>query len=207
MTPDDNIRPRNLLLHACCGPCLLEPLDALASEAEHVTVVFANPNIHPAEEYRRRRNTLVGYAHEVGVDVVELPYDRAAWDESVAPLAEQGTIRCEACYRLRLGMAAEYAAAHGYEALATTLSVSPYQNHEAIRREGRLAAAAADVAWIDRDFRERYPEATRRSRELGMYRQNYCGCVFSQAEAQQGREARREARRAEKAARRTGSER
>lgn len=199
MTPSADIRPRRLLLHACCGPCLLEPLDVLAKEADHVTVVFANPNIHPVEEYERRRDTLLRYAEDVGVEVAELPYDRAAWDEQVAPLAEQGAVRCRACYRLRLGMAATYAAEHGYDALATTLSVSPYQNHDDIRREGERASSAVGIAWVDRDFRERYPAATARSRELGMYRQNYCGCVFSEGEAAQEREARREARRAEKA--------
>jgi epoxyqueuosine reductase len=201
MTTADEKRPQRLLLHACCGPCLLEPLDELASQADHAAVVFANPNIHPAEEYEHRRDTLIDYAGTVGVDVIELPYDREAWDEAVGPFAEQGARRCEACYRLRLGMAATYAAEHGYDALATTLSVSPYQDHDSIRREGERAAAAAGVTWVDRDFRERYPIATKRSRELGMYRQNYCGCVFSQAEAREQREARREARAAEKARR------
>lgn len=194
-------RPRRLLLHACCGPCLLEPLDALAREADEVTIIFANPNIHPAEEYARRRDTLAEYAARVGVAVVEVPYDREAWDEAVAPLASAGAQRCRACYRLRLTAAARYAAENGFDALATTLTVSPYQHHDAIREEGQAAARAAQIAWLDRDFRERYRNATARSRELGMYRQNYCGCVFSAAEAEGERAARKAARLAEKAAR------
>ena len=193
-------RPHRLLLHACCGPCLLEPLDALVLEAEEVTIAFANPNIHPAEEYVRRRDTLVGYALQAGVDVVELPYDPAAWEQAVAPLGDAGAARCRACYRLRLELAAQMAAAGGYDALATTLSVSPYQDQAAINEEGRRAATDAGIAWLDRDFRDRYPDATARSRELGMYRQNYCGCVYSEAEADAERQARREARTAEKAA-------
>ena len=199
-------RPHRLLLHACCGPCLLEPLDALAAEADEVVVAYANPNIHPADEYERRRDTLLRYAAETGVDVVELPYDPQAWEAAVAPLADAGAERCRACYRLRLGLAARMAADGGFDALATTLSVSPYQDQDAINQEGRRAAAEAGIAWLDRDFRERYRDATVRSRELGMYRQNYCGCVYSQAEAAAQRQARKDARAAEKAARRAQSE-
>lgn len=201
MSTDSPHRPRRLLLHACCGPCLLEPLDALAREADEVAIAFANPNIHPAEEYVRRRDTLLEYAKQVGVDVIELPYDPAAWERAVAPLAGAGRDRCRACYRLRLRLAALMAAEGGYDALATTLSVSPYQDQAAINEEGRRAAANAGVAWLDRDFRDRYADATARSREIGMYRQNYCGCVYSQAEADADRAARRAVRAAEKAAR------
>ena len=77
--------------------------------------------------------------------------------------------------------------------------MSPYQDQAAINEEGRRAATDAGIAWLDRDFRDRYPDATARSRELGMYRQNYCGCVYSEAEADAERQARREARAAEKA--------
>ena len=187
-------RPARLLLHACCGPCLIEPLEALAAEADHVTIVFANSNIHPAEEYERRRDTLRAYAEGVGVDVVELPYDPATWFDAVAPLANAGTARCRACYRMRLTRAAGYASEHGYDAIATTLTVSPYQDADAIRAEGERAAAEAGVSYLHRDFRESYPEAPRRSRELGMYRQNYCGCVLSEAEAKRERAARKAAR-------------
>jgi predicted adenine nucleotide alpha hydrolase (AANH) superfamily ATPase len=193
--------PHRLLLHACCGPCLLEPLDALTGEADSVTIAFANPNIHPADEYQRRRDTLVEYAERAGVHVVELPYDREAWEREVAPLASAGAERCRACYRLRLGMSARYAVENGFDALATTLTVSPYQDHDAIQDEGRRAAAEAGVVWLDRDFRDRYAAATVRARELGMYRQNYCGCVFSRAEAEAQRVERKARKAAEKAAR------
>jgi predicted adenine nucleotide alpha hydrolase (AANH) superfamily ATPase len=196
--PSETPGPLRLLLHACCGPCLLEPLDALSAEADHVAIIFANPNIHPAEEYERRRDTLRAYAEPLGVEIVELEYDPAAWFASVGPLAKEGAARCRACYALRLGQAATYAAEHGFDALATTLSVSPYQDAEAICEEGERAAAAAGVRYLHRDFRERYPDATRRSRELGMYRQNYCGCVLSDGEAREERAARRAARAAAK---------
>jgi epoxyqueuosine reductase len=191
-----------LLLHACCGPCLLEPLDALAPQADTVTVVFANPNIHPVEEYERRRDTLLVYAQSVGVDVIELPYDRRAWDTQVAPLESAGEARCRACYRLRLGMSARYAAENGFDALATTLTVSPHQRHAAIQEEGQRAAKSVGITWLERDFRDRYRESVVRSTSLGMYRQNYCGCTFSKREADAERAERKARRAAEKAERR-----
>lgn len=180
-----------VLLHACCGPCLLEPFDALAADHE-VTVVYANPNIHPAEEYARRRDTLLAYAEAESIDVTELPYAPGAWEAATAGL--EAPARCHACYRLRIGMAAAEAARGGYDAVATTLTVSPYQDPDAIRAMGEEACAEAGVRFLVTDFRERYPEATRRSRALGMYRQNYCGCAPSKAEADAERAARREAR-------------
>jgi len=187
------------MLHACCGPCLIEPLDEFLDSADEVVIVFANSNIHPAEEYERRKETLVAYAGTMGATVVELPYDPAAWVEAVGPFARQGAERCAACYRMRLGQAARHAAENGFDALATTLTISPYQSPEAIRREGRAAAETAGIDWVDRDFRDSYREAVRRSRELGMYRQNYCGCVLSDLEAREARAARRAERAAVRA--------
>lgn len=181
-----------ILLHACCGPCLLEPYDALAASAE-VTVCYANPNIHPAEEYARRRDTLRAYAEERGITVVDLPYDPSVWEAATAGLSRPA--RCQACYRLRIGMVAEEAARGGYDAVATTLTVSPYQDPQGIAEAGEAACAEAGIAFLVTDFRERYPEATRRSRELGMYRQNYCGCAPSAAEAAEERAARKAAKR------------
>lgn len=183
-----------LALHACCGPCLLEPYDALSQEAEKIVVVYANPNIHPAEEYARRRDTLRAYADNAGIDVVELAYDPAAWVEAVAPHVRDRAARCRACYRLRIGAVAQWAVENGFDAVSTTLSVSPYQDPDAIAAQGRAAAQAAGIDFAGRDFRDRYPEATRRSRELGMYRQNYCGCLLSELEARAERAQRRAAR-------------
>lgn len=173
-----------LLLHACCGPCLLEPYDALAVEYE-VNVVYANPNIHPEEEYERRRDTLFAYAGECGIEVMELPYDASAWTEATRGLDRPD--RCRACFRLRLGMTARVAAARGYDEVATTLSVSPYQDHEALRDAGREVCRQAGVGFLETDFRDCYPEAVRRSRELGMYRQSFCGCAPSAREAEEER--------------------
>ncbi|MBN2404594.1 MAG: epoxyqueuosine reductase QueH [Coriobacteriia bacterium] len=179
-----------VMLHACCGPCLIEPFDALAEEHE-VTVCYANPNIHPIDEYRRRLETLLEHADRLGVDVVEEDYDIAMWMRAVAGLEDDPASRCEACFRLRLGMAASRAAELGYDAVATTLTVSPYQDPDSIREAGVAACKEAGVDYLDTDFRDRYRIATERSRSLGMYRQNYCGCVLSDVEAKKEREARK----------------
>lgn len=171
-----------VMLHACCGPCLLEPYDALAAVHE-IRVVYANPNIHPREEYERRRDTLMAYADDRAIVVDEVPYDPASWDRAVAGLEGSPRQRCRACFRLRLGEAARHAAAFGFDAVATTLTVSPYQDPDAIREEGRAVCERHGVDFLVTDYRDRYREATRRSRELGMYRQNYCGCRFSADEA------------------------
>jgi predicted adenine nucleotide alpha hydrolase (AANH) superfamily ATPase len=183
-----------VMLHACCGPCLLEPWDALSAQHE-VRVAYANPNIHPLSEYERRRDTLLGWALSQGIEVDELPYDPEEWDRTVAGVEDRPGERCRACYRLRLGLVAEHAAASGFDAVATTLTVSPWQDPDGIREAGVQACSEHGVEFLITDFRDRYGEATRRARELGMYRQNYCGCRLSMKEAEETRARRRESRR------------
>lgn len=197
MEPDRHIiepAKAGLALHACCGPCLIEPFDAFAAEGFDVTVVYFNPNIHPAEEYRRRLDTLREYADRHGIRVVELAYDPDRWNAAVAGAGSREE-RCRRCYELRLGAVADWAATQGVGAFGTTLTVSPYQDAGAIAAEGRRHAARTGVRYEHRDFRERYREATRRSRDEGMYRQNYCGCAPSEREAEADRERRRAERR------------
>lgn len=183
-----------LALHACCGPCLIEPYDDLAGDFD-IVVVYANPNIHPVAEYERRRDVAAAYAERVGARFVELSYDPAEWLARVGAVATAPKQRCRACYRLRIDKVAEWAAANGVDAVSTTLTVSPYQDPDAITAAGESAASDAGVRYVARDYRERYPEATRRSRELGMYRQNYCGCVMSELEAAEQRRQRKADRR------------
>lgn len=180
-------------LHACCGPCLLEPYDALAS-SHAVRVVFANPNISPREEYERRRDTLFAHAERNGIEAVEVICDPELWSRATRLAGASRAIRCRACYELRLSLTAEQAAAAGCDALATTLAVSPYQDVAAIDEVGAAVAGAAGLKWLGADWRSRYPVATRRSRALGMYRQNHCGCLPSMREAEVARNARRSRR-------------
>ncbi len=182
-------------LHTCCGPCVIEPYDALRDEGhEQVTVVYFNPNIHPVAEYEHRRDTLAEYARVTNIDMVELEYDPGLWLEKAGPHARSMSQRCRACYRVRLERVARWAAENGYDAVATTLSVSPYQDAAAIAEEGEAVCRRAGVSFLVRDYRDRYSQATSRSREAGMYRQNYCGCVMSDVAARDQRAARKAAR-------------
>ena len=194
-----------LLLHACCGPCSLEPLRLLREEGYEPTICWTNPNIQPLEEHDRRLRTLMDWAHDVAhVEVVVAGDDRERWERAVAPFGFDREARCRACYGLRLAEACDKACELGFEHISTTLVVSPYQLfdvcHDVLER--LATAKGLDVVW--RDFRSWYPQATTRSRELGMYRQNYCGCRFSAAEAAIERHEARDARKAAKEAARRG---
>lgn len=183
-----------LLLHACCGPCSLEPLRVLREQGFLPTIVYVNPNIQPRDEYVRRLETLRAWAAGENVEVVEGPYEAERWEREVARYGTNRLARCQACYRLRLEGAATLAAELGCAHMSTTLAVSPYQLFDACGGElGRICARAGLIA-VWQDFRPLYPQATTRAKELGLYRQNYCGCRFSAAEAALERCQAREAR-------------
>lgn len=211
-----------ILLHACCGPCSLEPVRALRAQGFEPTILFANDNIHPEAEHRHRLETLRAWATNAQVKTVEAPYDAEKWEADVGAVAERtrkryGVVldtadptseeaaarraRCRLCYRMRFEQTTTWAADHGFATVGTTLSVSPYQYTDVIREELQRAAANAGLNARFEDYRPRYDEATRRSRELGMYRQAFCGCRFSEEESRVQREQRAAQRAAAKAAR------
>lgn len=182
-------------LHSCCGPCSIEVVDFHRDGGEEPTLVYANPNIQPRAEYELRRDTAARYADVVGAGFVEVEGGEDTWEREVAVFGADRSRRCRACYRVRFEAVARWARENGFDAVATTLSISPYQDADAIRDELEAAAARHGVRARFVDHRERYREATRRSREAGMYRQNYCGCRFSRVEADREREERRSRRR------------
>ena len=185
---------KRLLLHACCGPCSLEPVRSLQAEGYEIALAYVNPNIQPLAECERRLDTLRSWAQGESIPVLEGAYDAAAWEREVAPWGVNRPARCAACYRLRLREAASMAVENGFERLSTTLAVSPYQLFDACGRELAAACAERGLEPVWRDFRPQYPQATARAKELGLYRQNYCGCRFSAAEAALERAEAREAR-------------
>ena len=187
-----------LLLHACCGPCSLEPVRLLREEGFVPTIFWSNPNIQPVLEHERRLQTLRTWAGSEGIEVKVGPDDREAWERLVAPFGFDRERRCRACYALRLRAAVEAARDAGFTAVSTTLAVSPYQLFDACMETLEALCAHAGLKAIVRDFRPNYPDATRRSRELGMYRQNYSGCRFSAAEAQISRHEARDMRKRER---------
>ena len=190
-----------LLLHACCGPCSLEPVRLLREEGFEPTICWTNPNIQPIDEHDLRLRTLQAWARDVAhVNVIVAGDDREAWERGVAPRGFDREARCRACYALRLAESCRVARERGFSHISTTLAVSPYQLFDTCGEVLFALAKAHNLTPVWRDFRPHYPEATTRSRELGMYRQNYCGCRFSAAEAAIERHEACDARKAAKAA-------
>lgn len=173
-----------LLLHICCGPCASASIPAWRKKASVVLGFFYNPNIHPLLEYRRRLEGAREVARISGLSLVEdLTYDPERWFADVASEGEDRLIsRCGRCVALRMERAAAEARARCCDAFATTLSISPWQDHEAIRAGGERAAQLHDVDFIYEDLRPLYAESRRLSRDWGIYRQKYCGCLVSEWE-------------------------
>lgn len=188
-----------LLLHACCAPCSLEPVSLLIEEGFEPVICWSNPNIQPRAEHDRRLEELRRWARGQELPLIEAGDDRAAWDRGVAPCGADRMRRCRACYALRLAEACRVARREGIDYIATTLAVSPYQLLDTCNDVLEKLARAHGLTPVLRDFRPWYPEATKRSRELGMYRQSYCGCRFSAAEASLDRARMRDERKAAKA--------
>lgn len=192
-----------LLLHACCGPCALEPVKYLRREGFEPVICWTNPNIAPLAEHDRRLETLLTWARDVArVEVIVAADNREGWDLEVAPHGFDRPRRCAACYQLRLRESCRIAREQGFECVSTTLAVSPYQLSDVCRDTLVSCAREAGLVPVWRDFRPNYEESVVDSRSLGMYRQNYCGCRFSAAEAAIERHEARDRRKAEKLARR-----
>ncbi|RJQ45098.1 MAG: hypothetical protein C4534_05455 [Gaiellales bacterium] len=186
MAPDSK-----LLLHICCAPCSTAAVAAWRAEGFDLAGTFFNPNIHPFAEHERRRETLMAYSAGIGLPLAGEPeYDVKAWLEMVRGREEKGE-RCRLCIGQRLRRTAETAVKGGFGAFSTTLLISPWQEHDIIQEEGERAAAAAGVAFLYRDLRPRYRESVELSRAAGLYRQNFCGCVFSEEEAARERHERK----------------
>ena len=193
-----NLKPR-LLLHACCGPCSSYVLEYLAQYFE-ITVFYYNPNIYPQEEYYRRLNELKAFytrfAPAANVNVVEEAYTPEDFYNAIqihehperASEPEKGE-RCRLCYKFRLQKAYEYAAAHNYDYYCTTLSISPFKDAEKINTLGTEIAINQKVTsdqevsplWLPSDFKKHggFQRSLELSTEYGLYRQQYCGCIYS----------------------------
>lgn len=195
----------HLALHVCCAPCMILPLEELLKEYDRVTVVYANSNIHPQSEYELRRNFAAQFAREMGAEFVELPYAPTTWFAAIEGLES----RCEGCYELRLGAVAQWAADNDVQAMTSVLTISPYQNHEAIHACGRRACERVGITYLPKTFVAYYPQSVERSRSAGIYRQKYCGCVYSLEESlaqQRASEQRKNEVAAQKAQRRAEAE-
>ncbi|MCL2762450.1 MAG: epoxyqueuosine reductase QueH [Treponema sp.] len=171
-----------LLLHCCCAPCSIACIEHLAAEAIAPMLFWYNPNIHPFTEYQSRRDALRAF-----VSAKNLPLECIDEYGLLSFLEQIGNTtafpdRCDVCYRMRLEQTAAFAAKHGFDAFSTTLLISPYQQHDTIRRLGEALAAQYGIAFVYRDFRPLFREGQNQARALGLYMQKYCGCMLSERE-------------------------
>ena len=167
-----------ILLHSCCAPCSVYCVDTLRGEGIEPVSLWFNPNIHPWTEYDQRRSTLLEYGEKERVEVHIL--EDYGLRDFVRAVAADIDHRCAHCYTIRLGTAAKYASEHGYEAFTSSLLISPSQNHELLKAVGETMAKKYGVEFLYRDFRPGFLAGQAKAREMGLYLQKYCGCIFSE---------------------------
>lgn len=168
-----------LLMHACCAPCSVYCIDKLREEGIEPTIYWYNPNIHPYKEYEARRDCLKEYTKSINVNcIIE---DEYGLDEFCKNVSNDLENRCaNYCYPVRLRKTFEYAKEHGYDAVTTTLLYSIYQNHNFIKAYCEKLSKEYGIEFLYRDFRYGFWEGHDKAKELGLYMQKYCGCVFSE---------------------------
>jgi predicted adenine nucleotide alpha hydrolase (AANH) superfamily ATPase len=167
-----------VLLHTCCGPCTIYPLGLLRTEGAEVTGYFYRHNIHPYRECLRRQETLQDFAQQERLPLIVTPgYDLEGFLRQAAFRESQ---RCLFCYHDRLQATAQQALQGGFEAFTSTLLYSRHQQHDLIRTTAEAIARETGVAFLYRDFRPGWQAGITASKSLGMYRQPYCGCIYSE---------------------------
>lgn len=178
---EQRTRQGAVLLHICCGPCATATERFWRGEGLEVAGFFFNPNIQPLLEYRKRLEGARALAEARSLVLLEdLSYDPALWFRLVG--LREGPERCRACIGMRLTQTAERAAQEGYAGFTTSLAISPWQDHDAIREGGAEAAARCGLTFYYEDLRPFYRESRVQARELNLYRQQYCGCLLSEWE-------------------------
>ncbi len=174
----------NILLHVCCGPCSIVPVLRLREEGHSVTGLFVNPNIHPLSEYLRRREAMVECADKLNLPMLwrDDVWNVQDWTFHASNLQERGQGRCAYCYASRLQVCAKMTKENGFEAFCSSLLYSKHQNHQQIIQEANDAALAQKVHFLYADFRDEWQKGIDLSKEYNLFRQNYCGCIYSEAD-------------------------
>lgn len=176
----------SLLLHSCCAPCSSYVLEYLTNYFE-ITIFYYNPNIYPQEEYSRRvqeqKNLIRALKTKYPIKFVEGNYDSSRFYDAVKGFEDEkeGGERCSRCFELRLNEAAMLAKEHNFDYFTTTLSISPHKNAQLLNEIGEMIAEKYGIKYLNSDFKKKngYKRSIELSKEYGLYRQDYCGCVFS----------------------------
>lgn len=172
---------KKLLLHICCAPCLIYPLQSLKDKGFEVTGFFYNPNVHSFNEYKNRKTAVENFSKGADVEMIYPDYIPADYFRAVN-LKEETPARCSICWSLRLMRTAWEAKKRGFAYFSTTLLVSPYQDQASLKKIGDDIAQAEGVSFYYEDFRPGFKEAHDQARAQGIYCQKYCGCIFSEIE-------------------------
>ncbi|MDP8234299.1 MAG: epoxyqueuosine reductase QueH [Candidatus Saelkia tenebricola] len=173
----------DVLLHICCAPCAVEVVRDLEQNLScKVSGLFYNPNIHPLAEFNRRRDCLRDYVKETdNLSVFYPQYNPKEFFEALGCKLDFPK-RCRSCWELRLEKTALFAKENNFSSFTTTLLISPYQDQEVIKSIGNSLAKEYGIEFIDRNFRKLFSQSRHTAKEKNLYRQNYCGCLFSEIE-------------------------
>jgi hypothetical protein len=169
----------NILLHTCCAPCLIHPLEVLRLKGFNITGLFYNPNIHSFFEYNQRKDAIVNL--NPGIDMIYPDYAPQEFFR-LTNLKEEKQLRCAICWQLRLKKTASMARERGFKYFSTTLLVSPYQDHDVLKKIGNQAGDEEGVEFYYADFRTGFRKAQDEARKKVIYLQKYCGCIYSEME-------------------------
>ncbi|PIV24379.1 MAG: hypothetical protein COZ69_12915 [Deltaproteobacteria bacterium CG_4_8_14_3_um_filter_45_9] len=169
-----------ILLHICCANCAITPLERMKEKGDEAVGYFFNPNIHPYQEYQKRLDALKQYSERVGLKVIYR--DEYLLEEFLRNVSHRVKERCQYCYSLRLEATAREAKKNVFDGFSTTLLQSAHQNHALIKETGERVAREMGIPFYYEDFRQGWKKGVEVSKAMGLYRQQYCGCIYSEKE-------------------------
>lgn len=177
-------KKHSILLHSCCAPCSSHVISVLKDYFD-VTILYYNPNISPIQEYEKRKQEQINFIKQLdcGIKIMDCDYDNDVYEECIKGLEneKEGGARCLKCFRLRLEKTAKLASTNNFDYFCTTLTVSPYKNSQVINSIGKELMDIYNVKWLYSDFKkeEGYKHSIALSKQYNLYRQDYCGCIYS----------------------------
>ena len=177
-------KKHSILLHSCCAPCSSHVISVLKDYFD-ITIFYYNPNISPIQEYEKRKQEQISFIKQLdcGIKIMDCDYDNDVYEECIKGLEneKEGGARCLKCFRLRLEKTAKLASVNNFDYFCTTLTVSPYKNSQVINNIGKDLMNIYNVKWLYSDFKkeEGYKHSIALSKQYNLYRQDYCGCIYS----------------------------
>lgn len=173
---------KKILLHSCCGPCSTACIERL-KEFFDITILYYNPNIEPLEEYEKRKSEQKRLLEILNIDFLDCDYDNEYWRKMTKPFEDdlEGGRRCSVCFGIRLKYTAKIAVSLHYDYFGTTLTVSPHKNSDIINKIGDSVGRKNGIKYLMADFKKRdgYKRSIELAKNYDLYRQDYCGCLYS----------------------------